>query len=230
MSRDEIRTERSCLSRVSAALLLVLSLGFHFPAVVQAQNAAAAAKNADATNEDVVVFIGDSLTDGYGVEKPQAYPNLVGEELRKRGHKVKVVNGGISGSVTADADKRVKFYLRLKPKILVLALGANDGLKGTPPEVIKKNLASAIDLAKKENIKVLLCGIRVFSNFGEDYTKNFEKVFSDLAKEKKIDFMPFLLEGVALDKELNIGDGKHPNAKGHAVIAKNVTQRLEKLL
>lgn len=180
--------------------------------------------------EKTLVFIGDSLTEGYGVDQSEAFPEVVRKKLTTRGYKVRVINGGISGSVTADADKRVRWYLKSKPDILILALGANDGLKGTPPETIKKNLAAAIDLAQANGIKVLLCGIRIFANLGSDYTKNFEKIFPDLAREKKVALIPFLLEGVALKKELNQSDGKHPNAEGHKIIGEMVAREVEKLL
>lgn len=180
--------------------------------------------------ERTVVFIGDSITAGYGVKKEEAFPHLIGERLRSKGHAVKVINGGVSGSVSAEADRRVRWFLKAQPDLFVLALGANDGLKGTPPDVIKKNLRQAIDLAQANRIPVLLIGIQVFSNFGPDYTKAFKDVYSELARETKVEFMPFLLEGVALQKSLNISDGKHPNAKGHQVIAENVGDRVESIL
>jgi acyl-CoA thioesterase-1 len=180
------------------------------------------------------LFIGDSLTDGYGVKKEEAFPSRVGEILnasqRLHGRTVKIINAGISGSLSADADRRLLWHLKAKPDVMVLELGANDGLKGTPPPVIKKNLAAVIDLATAHHVKVLLAGMRVFSNFGDAYTREFEKIYFDLAKEKKVAFLPFLLEGVALKKELNQADGKHPNAEGHKVIAQNVAKALEKVL
>lgn len=177
-----------------------------------------------------IVFVGDSITAGYGVKKDEGFPERIGEILKSEKIDVKIVNGGISGSVTADADRRIRWYLKSKPDVIVLALGANDGLKGTPVKVIKTNLEKAIDVAKAEKAKVLLAGMRVFENLGADYTKEFAKVFSDLAKEKRVAFIPFLLEGVALDKNLNQDDGKHPNAKGHEVIAKRVAPEISKLL
>ena len=113
---------------------------------------------------------------------------------------------------------------------MVLALGANDGMKGTPPDVIENNLIKAIDLAQASGITVLLSGIRMFSNLGPDYVKKFEAIFPDLAKKKKLALIPFLLEDVALQKELNQSDMRHPNAKGHEVIATRVTKALEEIL
>lgn len=184
----------------------------------------------EVTNEKTIVFIGDSLTEGYGVKKDEAFPEIAGRVLRDRGHKVRIINGGISGSVSADADRRLKWFLKSKPKVVVLALGSNDALKGTPVEVIKRNLASAIDFAKANGVKVLLCGNRVFENFGAEYTKAFAKIYSELAREKKVALLPFLLESVALKQELNQSDQKHPNAKGHELLGKDVARELEKLL
>lgn len=177
-----------------------------------------------------IVFIGDSITDGYGVKKEEAYPTKVGEILKSKGFDVNIVNGGTSGSVTAEADRRVKWFLRAKPEIVVLALGGNDGLKGTPVDVIEANLDRAIDLAQKNGIKVLLVGQRVYTNLGSDYTKAFEKVFAKLAEKRKVAFEPFLLEGVAMKRELNQSDMKHPNAAGHEKIAERIARDLEKLL
>lgn len=177
-----------------------------------------------------VLFLGDSLTEGYGVKKEQAYPEIAARVLAERGHPIKVINGSISGSVSADADRRLSWFLKAKPDIVLIALGSNDGLKGTSPEVIKKNLAKAIDLAQANHVKVLLTGQKVFTNFGSEYTKAFENVFKELAREKKVAFMPFLLESVALKDEFNQADGKHPNAAGHERVGKDVARELEKLL
>ncbi len=191
---------------------------------------AAQTASAESQKETVIVFIGDSLTQGYGVRAEESYPDLVEKKLRAKGFNVKVVNGGISGSVTAEADRRLRWYLKVRPDVVVLALGANDGMKGTPPAVIESNLRKAIELAQSNGITVLLSGIRMFSNLGPAYVKNFEAIYPKLAKEKKIELIPFLLEDVALQKELNQSDMRHPNAKGHEIIATRVTQKLQEIL
>lgn len=191
---------------------------------------AIAAPRAHANVEQVIVFIGDSLTQGYGVRQEEAYPELVGKMLREKGRNVKIINGGISGSVTAEADARVRWYLRAKPTVIVLALGANDGMKGTPPSVIETNLSKAIDLAQQNGIKVLLSGIKMFTNLGTDYVRKFDAIYPRLARQKKVPLIPFLLEDVALQKDLNQSDMRHPNAKGHQVIATRVTAKLEEIL
>jgi acyl-CoA thioesterase I len=218
------------LHKKSPISLFVIALLTSALAGSAAAQTSASAKSPKSSNEKTILFIGDSLTAGYGVKKEEAFPALVGQLLKAKGHNVKIVNGGISGSVSAEADRRLNWFLKAKPDILFLALGANDGLKGTPPSVIKKNLAQAIDLAQKNDVKILLVGVRIFTNFGQEYTREFERIYHDLAKEKGVPLMPFLLEGVALNKELNLPDGKHPNAEGHKVLAGNVARELEKLL
>jgi acyl-CoA thioesterase-1 len=178
----------------------------------------------------LILFIGDSLTDGYGVARGEAFPEQVENMLREKGHLIRIINGGVSGSVSAEADRRLRWYLKSKPEILVLALGANDGFKGTPPAVIKRNLAKAIDLARHNNMKILLAGMRMFTNLGPEYRREFEALYADLAREKKVTFIPFLLEGVALNRKFNQADMKHPNAKGHEIVARLVAERLETML
>ncbi len=178
-----------------------------------------------------IVFLGDSLTEGYGLEKTEAFPYLFEQALKAKGYKdIKVVNAGISGSTSASALSRLKWYLRINPTILVLALGANDGLRGLDPQAMKKNLATAIKLAQDRNIRVVLAGIKVPRNYGIQYTEEFEAVFPQLAEEFKIPLIPFLLDGVAARPEMNLPDGIHPNSRGHQIIARHVLENLLPLL
>ncbi len=185
------------------------------------------------TKEIRILFIGDSLTAGYGVKKEEAFPDVLEQLLLKKFDSkihVQVTNAGISGSLSSSAVSRVRFGLKLNPQILVLELGSNDALKGTETSVIKKNLAEAIDLAQKNHIQVLLIGMQVYSNYGEAYSKAYKKIFVDLSKEKKIPLMPFLLEGVALNHSLMQKDQKHPNALGHKLVAENLLKYIEPLI
>lgn len=177
-----------------------------------------------------VVFLGDSLTAGYGLEKEQAYPSLLAEKLKDDFPELKIINGGISGSTAASAMSRLKWFAKLKPQIIVLALGANDGLRGQDVEKMKSNLESAIKWCQEHNIKVLLLGMQVPPNYGEKYTKAFKDVYPTLAKKYDIGLVPFLLKGVGGVKELNQIDGIHPNAKGHKILADTVEKELRKLL
>ena len=178
-----------------------------------------------------IVFLGDSLTEGYGLEKTEAFPFLFQQALKAKGYKdIKVINAGISGSTSASAPSRLKWYLRIKPTILVLALGANDGLRGVNPQAMKKNLATTIQLALDRNIQVVLAGMKIPRNYGSQYTREFESVYPELAEEFKIPLIPFLLDGVATHPEMNLPDGIHPNSKGHQIIAKRILEKLLPLL
>lgn len=170
-----------------------------------------------------ILFLGDSLTAGLGVEPREAYPSLIQNMLEeKQMHHIIVTNGSISGSTTAGAVSRLKWFLRAKPDILVLALGANDGLRGLSLDEMDKNLDSTIVLAKENQIRVILAGMEIPPNYGPDYTKAFREVFPSLARRHQIEFIPFLLENVAGDPSLNQADGIHPNAQGHRIIAAHV--------
>ena len=167
-------------------------------------------------------MLGDSLTAGYGIEKTASYPSILQEKLSKSNKSVEIINAGISGSTTASASSRLEWLLKAKPTHLFLALGANDGLRGFKLDTTKKNLADAIQLAIQKKVKVLLVGMKIPPNYGVKYTMEFEQLYKDLAKKFSIPLLPFLLEGVAGERSLNIPDGIHPNEKGHQIIADNV--------
>ncbi len=170
-----------------------------------------------------VLFIGDSLTEGYGISKEKSYPYLLKDLLlSKHNTKVEVINGSVSGSTTASGLSRLKWFLRSKPEVLILALGANDGLRGIDLSSSKKNLASIIKLAQDKKMKVILAGMQMPPNYGADYTKKFRDMFIELKKDYNITLIPFLLEGVAAKKELNLSDGIHPNELGHKKMAENL--------
>ncbi len=170
-----------------------------------------------------ILFLGDSLTAGLGVEPQEAYPSVIQKMLEeKQIRTITITNGSISGSTSASAVSRLKWYLRAKPDILVLALGANDGLRGLSTDEMEKNLENAIALAKQNNIRVILAGMEIPPNYGPEYTKAFREVFSSLAKKHTLFFIPFLLKDVAGDPSLNQADGIHPNPKGHRIIAAHV--------
>lgn len=175
------------------------------------------------TYGQTILFLGDSLTEGYGINKEDAYPNLVQKMIKdKLGKDIKIINGGVSGSTTNDALSRLKWYLKKKPTILFLALGANDGLRGLKVEQTKNNLQAIIDHAKKNELKILMAGMLMPPNYGKDYTEKFKLIYENLKIKNKITSMPFLLKGIAGEVDLNQSDGIHPNEKGHKVLAKEV--------
>ena len=177
-----------------------------------------------------VVFLGDSVTAGYGVAKEKAYPALLEKKLKKKYSEIEVVNAGISGATTASAIANLKWQLRRPFQVLVLCLGGNDALRGLKVENSEKNLSKVISMAQEKKIKVLLVGMKVPKNYGAKYLKNFEAMYPRLAKKHKTAFMPFLLKDVATVKSLNLPDGIHPNEEGYKKIADNVLPYLEKLL
>lgn len=181
-------------------------------------------------DKKVILFLGDSLTEGYGIDESKAYPVLVGQELKKDGINVEVLNGSVSGSTTASGVSRLRWFLKKKPDIMLLALGANDGLRGLKVKNSKENLSKIIALAKENEIKVVLAGMLMPPNYGASYRTEFEEMYKTLVKENKLEFIPFLLEGVAGVKELNTADGIHPNEKGHEVMAKLVTRKFKEIL
>lgn len=185
---------------------------------------------ANASSNKTLVIIGDSLTEGYGIAPENAYPALIEKKLVKEKINWKIVNSGISGSTTASASQRVKWALRAKPDMVLLSLGANDGLRGFKTTDIEKNLNQAIEALKKEKIPVLIHQVLMPPNYGKQYTKEFSEVFPRVAKKNSIPLLPFLLNSVAGKKELNLADGIHPNEKGHEIIAKEQFEVLKKHL
>jgi len=180
-----------------------------------------------------ILFVGDSLTEGYGVAKEASYPTLVEATLKERGYKdVIAVNAGVSGATTASGVSRLKWHLNgnPKPKIMLLALGANDGLRGLDLKASRKNLVDVIKLGKQHGMQVLLAGMKMPPNYGVDYTTKFAAMFEEIAKEEDVPLLPFLLEGVAADSKLNLADGIHPNPDGYKIVAATVVKYLEPLL
>ena len=179
----------------------------------------------------VVLCLGDSLTEGQGVEPEQAWPSVVERRLHASGRPdVRVVNAGISGSTSASAVSRLRWQLRAEPDVLILALGANDGLRGVDLASTRRNLDEAIRIAQDAGVRVVLAGMKLPPNYGAAYTRDFETLFVDLAKLRGVALIPFLLEGVAARPELNLADGVHPNARGYERVADNVLAVLQPLL
>ncbi len=181
--------------------------------------------------ETRILFLGDSLTAGYGVEQEQAYPSLLKPLIATGGYPdVKLINAGISGSTTASALSRLKWYKRARPDILFLALGANDGLRGLSLSAMEKHLDDTIRMALDQGMTVILAGMAIPPNYGPEYTRKFRQVFFSLAKKHSIVLMPFLLKDVAGLSQYNQADGIHPTAAGHRIIAANVLPYLVKVL
>lgn len=180
----------------------------------------------------VVLFLGDSITAGYGLETSQAFPALIQDKIDAKGWPVRVINAGQSGDTSAGGLNRIDWLLRNPVDILVLELGGNDGLRGLSPQVTQKNLQAIIDRtkAKHPQVKIIIAGMMLPPNMGRDYGRQFNAVFSQLAKRNGAVLIPFVLEGVGGVRELNLADGIHPTAKGHTIVAANVWKVLAPLL
>jgi len=190
------------------------------------------ASSAPPASTRTVVFLGDSLTAGLGVQPTEAFPALVGEKIRAAGLPYTVENAGLSGDTSAGGLRRVDWLLQRPIDLLVLELGANDGLRGLDLKSMKTNLQSIIDKTKAKNpqVKVVLAGMQVPPNLGTEYTAGFQRVFNELARENNATLIPFLLEGVGGNRELNQPDLIHPSAAGHRIIADLVWRTLEPIL
>lgn len=182
------------------------------------------------SGERVVVALGDSLTAGLGVAAEEAWPALVDARLRREGYPYRVVNAGVSGDTTAGGLRRVDWVLRSRPEVAVVALGANDGLRGLGTEAMEANLLAIVDRLRAGGARVLVVGMEVPPNYGAAYARAFRGVFVDVARRTGAALMPFLLDGVAADPRLNQADGIHPNTAGHRAIAERIWPHLILLL
>jgi acyl-CoA thioesterase-1 len=191
--------------------------------------AGAAATPAPAS-EHVIVALGDSLTAGLGVSPDEAYPALLEARLRREGFEYRVVNAGVSGDTSAGGLRRIDWTLRLSPAVVIVALGANDGLRGQPPDALRHNLTRIVERARGAGARVLLAGMRVPPNYGDDYARAFAGVYPAVARATGVPLAPFLLAGVAGDPRLNQADGIHPTAEGQRRIAEQLWPYLKPLL
>lgn len=183
-----------------------------------------------AAEERVIVALGDSLTAGFGVAPDEAWPALVESRLRRAGFAYRVVNAGVSGDTSAGALRRVPWVLRARPEVAIVALGANDGLRGQHADALRANLTDIVTQLRAGGARVLLAGMRLPPNYGADFAREFAQAFVDVATRARVAFMPFLLDGVAADARLNLPDGIHPNAAGHRVVAERIWPFLRPLL
>jgi acyl-CoA thioesterase-1 len=178
-----------------------------------------------------IVAFGDSLTAGFGLTEKESYPYLLQQRLKADGYDYEVVNAGVSGDTSLGGLERADWVLdNDNVKILILELGANDLLRGLSPAKMKENLDKIITKAKVRNIKVLLCGMLAPPSPGSTYQHDFTYAFPELADKHKIAFLPFMLEGIALNKDLNQADGIHPNAQGTQIMTENIYKELRPLL
>ncbi|MFI5347561.1 MAG: arylesterase [Elusimicrobiota bacterium] len=202
------------------AVLLCLALASCSPTPAPKHSSPAAGPTA--------LFVGDSLTAGYGVEPEEAWPALIQEDWKQRGLPWRARNAAVSGATSAGAAEEVAWALTPDVKLVFVCIGGNDGLRGASLTELKKNVSALIAGLQKRGLRVALAGMRIPPNYGDDYAKGFASVFPELARENGVAFMPFLLDGVAADPALNQADGIHPNAAGHRRVAASVAAFLDR--
>jgi acyl-CoA thioesterase-1 len=217
-----------------ALFAVVLSIGCGKSEQPAASSAAPVAPQApqapQAPRAPRIVFLGDSLTAGLGLSADASFPALIGKKLKESGLDYEVINAGVSGDTSAGGVRRLDWSLDGDVRVLVVALGANDGLRGLPTTEMKKNLAAILDRARERKVPVILAGMEAPPNYGPEYTRAFRNVYAELAAAYTVRFVPFLLQGVAGDASLNQGDGIHPNTRGARIVADLVWAELEPAL
>ena len=184
-------------------------------------------------NIKAILFFGNSLTAGYGLDDPsEAFPSLIQHRLDSIGLHYKVINAGVSGETSSGGNSRIDWVLRQPVDVFVLELGANDGLRGIPVAETRKNLQSIINKVKNKypDVKLVLAGMQVPPNMGGDYADDFRNMFAELARTNEMIFIPFLLKGVGGEATLNLQDGIHPTADGHKILAENVWGELKQVV
>jgi acyl-CoA thioesterase-1 len=176
----------------------------------------------DRKTAGIIVAMGDSLTAGYGVAIEESYPALLEKKLRAAGHPYQVINAGVSGETSSGALSRLEWVLTMKPDIVILETGANDGLRGIDPQVAEDNIRKMLTTLKEREIPVVLAGMRMVRNLGPGHVARFNDIYPKLAGENDVIFMPFFLEGVAMVRQFNQEDGVHPNPAGYGKIVENL--------
>lgn len=183
-------------------------------------------------NTKTILFFGDSLTAAMGLDPAEGFPAEIQEKIDSLGLKYEVVNAGLSGETSAGGKSRINWILNQEVDVFVLELGANDGLRGIPVEETRENLQAIIDIVREKNqdVEIILAGMQVPPNLGPEYTEEFRALFPELARKNDLHLIPFLLEGVAGDPDLNQQDRIHPTAEGYDIVAENVWQVLEPVI
>lgn len=207
------------MNLIKLLFTFVLTLGFIFPHAITAQT-------------KTILFFGDSITAGYGIDTEDAFPALIQEKIDSLGLNYNAVNAGLSGETSAGGLRRVDWVLQQGVDIFVLELGGNDGLRGVPPSSTKESLQGIINKVNSSfpDAKIILTGMQAPPNMGQNYTSEFQSLFDELAEENEVIYLPFILEGVAGDPDLNLPDGIHPTEEGHKILAQNVWDVLRPLL
>ena len=232
MLRPRILTKLSCCFCVPLLLLGWHGHGHAIAASPSLANPPREARGSELLSADrpCIVAFGNSLTAGLGVAPDQSYPARLQRTLDAAGYAYRVVNAGVSGDTTAGGARRVSWILKNKPTIVILELGGNDGLRGLSLQETKANLERIIQQLQQASVTVVLAGMKLPPNYGQDYTDGFEALFKALAKQYRLTLIPFFLDGVAGSSSLNQADGIHPTGEGYRIIVEKIFPTLEPLL
>ncbi len=216
------------LLQIHAMNVIFLLLGL----MINHRDHAAFAQDNKTAEPRTILFLGNSLSAGYGLGTEFAFPALIQERIDSLGWNFKVVNAGLSGETSSGGLRRIDWLLQRKIDVFFLELGANDGLRGIPLDLTQQNLQAIIDRVKAKNagVKIVIAGMLVPPNMGREYSSKFRTLFQDLAKKNNAALVPFLLEGVGGNPKLNLPDGIHPTAEGHRIVAGNVWKVLMPVL
>jgi acyl-CoA thioesterase I len=221
-------SSRTTLALVALALLVSLPGCRKATAPGRGETRPSSASTGSPAPRPRLVALGDSLTAGYGLQADQSYPSLLEQRLRRAGLEIEVVNAGVSGDTSAGGLRRLDWALDGEVRVLIVALGGNDALRGLPTDELERNLASIIERAQARHIRVILAGMEAPPNLGPLYAAGFRKVYRELADRYEVPCLPFLLDGVAGDMALNQSDGIHPNADGTVRVTDNLWPYVEK--
>lgn len=205
-----------------AALALTLTLCALICGCQNEKEPAAVPTTTKAVPTGTIVAVGDSLTAGYGVPETESYPAQLGKKLRQDGYRWSVVNAGISGETSSGTLARIDWILKLQPDIVILEIGANDGMRGVDPELTRKNIDRIVTALQAKGTVVVLAGMNMLTNMGPSYTRKFSAIYPKVAKDRDLILIPFLLDEVAGEESLNLSDGIHPTGKGYAIVTENV--------
>ncbi len=218
------------MKKYGTVIILVSFLALFLSGCKQPAEGKTQSDRKEKTYSGVIVAVGDSLTAGFGVEPDDSYPSQLQRLLKAKGIPWKVINSGVSGETSSGTLSRINWILSMKPDIVVLETGANDGLRGIDPNLTKRNILKIIGDLQEKKVVTILAGMRMVSNLGTDYTTAFHKLYLDVAGQTGVIFIPFFLQGVATIPSLNTADGIHPNKKGYKIIVDNLLPYVEKAI
>lgn len=222
MGKDTVKI-KLCGGKMVKVFCIILLIGFALGGCEgDKQNKTPKQYDKGGLRARTIVAVGDSLTAGFGVAEEEGYPALLEKKLQAEGRNYRVINAGISAETSSGALARLEWILTLAPDIVILETGANDGLRGIDVQVAENNIREIMKTLKDKDVVVLLAGMKMVRNLGPLYVGQFNALYPRLAKEFDCVFMPFILEGVAMEPSLNQADGIHPNAAGHRKITENI--------